>query len=106
MELRALAAVRRTEKEADEIEKKKSISSTSTSTATTKAAPKTILNSSRNDVVVEEIGSDEEDVYEGRIEEDDENDPNELTDNTPETRNAVCIFLLFYYLSFYYFIMN
>jgi hypothetical protein len=45
--------------------------------------------SSRGDVVVEEVGSDEEDLYEGRIEEEEEADSNEMTDHTPETRNAV-----------------
>lgn len=90
MELRALAAVKRAEKEADALQKQNSTKSVSSKVAPSK--------SSKNDVIVEEIGSDEEDVYEGKIDDIDENDPNELTDNTPETRNAV--YFNFYYSNF------
>ncbi|CAE7813641.1 lrrc6, partial [Symbiodinium microadriaticum] len=39
-------------------------------------------------VVVEELGSDEEDVYEGRVEED-EDDSKQMTENTPEVRTQM-----------------
>ena len=43
---------------------------------------------SRGDVVVEELGSDEEDGVVGRIEED---DSKQMTENTPEVRTEVCL---------------
>jgi hypothetical protein len=82
MELRALAAAKRSEKAA-ELELKSSELS-STAEPKKKSAKKI---SSNSDVVVEEIDSDEEDPYEGRVEEE---DGQELTDHTPETRTAVC----------------
>ena len=89
MELRALAAVRRLEKEADQLQKLNQ----KTAGEGVAVAKKSV----RNDVVVEEIGSDEEDIYEGKINDiDDENDPNEMTDNTPETRNTVSLSIRFY----------
>jgi hypothetical protein len=83
MELRALAAAKRAEKAA-ELELKASELS---SAAEPKKKPSKKL-SPNSDVVVEEIDSDEEDPYEGPVEED-EGDGNELTDHTPETRTAV-----------------
>jgi hypothetical protein len=81
IELRALAAAKRSEKTAERELKE----------AAKAAEPKKKSKplSSRGDVVVEEVGSDEEDLYEGRIEEEEEADSNEMTDHTPETRNAV-----------------
>lgn len=77
-ELRALAAAKRLEKAA-ELELKQEA-------AQPKKPSKKI--SSRSDVVVEEVGSDEEDLYEGKVEEEDD-DGKELTDHNPETRTAV-----------------
>jgi hypothetical protein len=79
-----LAAAKRAEKIAE-----RELKQTTKAAAAAEPKSKSKKISSRGDVVVEEVGSDEEDLYEGRVEEGDEGDSNEMTDHTPETRNAV-----------------
>jgi hypothetical protein len=95
IELRALAAAKRIENETKMAESKHSEKQNAAPQPNGESESKpssTLQKVHRGDVVVEEIGSDEEGeaLYEGRVEEEEEvNNANEMTENTPEARIQV-----------------